>query len=76
MFDLYGPSDLKRCLLISAIVGTLLVSINQGPGFFVAPRGELLVLLRVALNYVVPFSVASVSALMANRAHRRRLQAA
>ena len=34
MSELYGSNDLKRCALISAIVGTILVSINQGPAFF------------------------------------------
>ena len=72
MSELYGSSSLKRCLLISAIVGTILVSINQGPAFFLAPRGGLDLLARVVLNYLVPFSVASVTAVMANRAHRRK----
>ncbi len=67
----YGSKDLKRCLLISAIVGTILVSINQGPAFFLALRGDLDTLARVVLNYIVPFSVASVSAITANRAHRQ-----
>lgn len=69
----YGLSDLKRCLVISAVVGTVLVSINQGPEFFLAPRADALG--RVGLNYLVPFSVASVSAWMANRRHRRKLMA-
>ena len=67
----YGSKDLKRCLLISAVVGTTLVSINQGPAFFLAPRSDLDTLARVVLNYLVPFSVASIGAIMANRAHRR-----
>lgn len=69
MSDLYSSVDLKRCLLISAVVGTILVSINQGPAFFLAPQGGLDTLARVLLNYLVPFSVATVSAMMANRAH-------
>ena len=64
---MYLSNDLKRCLLISAVVGTILVSINQGPPFFLAGRA----LVRVLMNYVVPFSVASMSAIMANRAHLR-----
>ncbi|MGI0149247.1 MAG: nitrate/nitrite transporter NrtS [Thermoplasmata archaeon] len=71
MSEVYGARDLKRCLLISAVVGTVLVSINQGPAFFLAPQADLAHLGRAGLNYVVPFTVASVSAWMANRAHRR-----
>jgi len=71
MFDLYDIRDLKRCLVISAVVGTILVSINQGPAFFLAPLGNPGLLGRAGLNYLVPFTVASVSAWMANRAHRR-----
>ena len=67
----YGIRDLKRCLLICAVVGTVLVSINQGPTFFLAPSADPAVLGRVGLNYLVPFTVGSVSAWMANRAHRR-----
>lgn len=66
----YRPRDLRRCLLISAMVGTVLVSINQGPAFFLSPLRDATPLGRVALNYLVPFTVASVSAWMANRAHR------
>ncbi len=68
MFELYSIRDLKRCLVISAVVGTILVSINQGPGFFLTYPGNPVLLGRAGLNYVVPFTVASVSAWMANRA--------
>ncbi len=71
MSELYCSNDLKRCLLISAVVGTILVSINQGPAFFVARQGGPDTLVRVLMNYIVPFSVASMSAIMANRAHLR-----
>ncbi|MCA1813183.1 MAG: hypothetical protein LC624_04435 [Halobacteriales archaeon] len=64
----YTWADLRRSLVISAVVGTILVSINQGPRAFLAPPAEVVVLSRMLLNYVVPFSVASVSALLANRA--------
>ena len=71
MSEAYGARDLKRCLLISAVVGTVLVSINQGLAFFLAPQADLALLGRAGLNYVVPFTVASVSAWMANRRHFR-----
>jgi len=70
MSELYSSNDLKRCLLISAIVGTILVSINQGPALFLAPHGDLETLARVVLNYIVPFSVATISAMMSSRAQR------
>jgi hypothetical protein len=70
MFELYTIRDLKRCLVISAVVGTILVSINQGPAFFLAPLANPVLLGRAGINYLVPFTVASVSAWMANRAHR------
>jgi len=71
MSELYGSNDLKRRLLISAVVGTILVSINQGPAVFLARQGGLDTLVWVLMNYIVPFSVASTSAIMANRAHLR-----
>ena len=68
MSKLYGLPDLKRCLLICAFVGTILVLINQGLQFFLDPPGNLAALPRVILNYLVPFSVASASAVMTNGA--------
>ncbi len=68
MSGIYTIADFRRCFLMSAIVGTLLVTINQGPGFFLAPSTDFALLSRVALNYAVPFSVATVSAILANRA--------
>ena len=62
---LYSRRDLARCLVISLIVGTALVGINvrpQVPGVEGPDAG------RIALNYLVPFLVASASAILANRA--------
>ncbi len=67
----YMLRDLRRCLIMSAIVGSVLVSINQGSAFFFSPSVDVSILGRVGLNYLVPFTVASVSAWMANRTHRR-----
>jgi hypothetical protein len=69
--EAFGPADLKRCTAIALVVGTILVSINQGLGAFVEPPPSALVAARMALNYCVPFSVASVSAVLANRARGR-----
>ena len=50
-----------------AIVRRILVSSSQGLGFFLAPWADSSVPGRVGLNYLTPFTVASVSAWMANR---------
>jgi hypothetical protein len=65
----YTLHDLRRCLSICAIVGFVLVSMNQGPQAFWSPPSTLGQLTRIALNFAVPFVVASVSAVLANR-HR------
>lgn len=63
----YTRRDLERCLLISAVVGVVLVGINQGPQALVSSPSSLERLTRIALDFVVPFVVASVSAVLANR---------
>lgn len=68
---LYTRDDLARCLAICGIVGVALVSINQGPAALVAPPPDAATRLRMLLNFAVPFTVASVSALLANRARAR-----
>jgi len=40
MSELYGSNDLKRRLLISAVVGTITASINQGPAVFLVRQGD------------------------------------
>lgn len=56
---------LRRSLEISVIVGSLLTIINQGD---VLMRGAItaLVVLKICLTYMVPFCVATYSALAAN----------
>ena len=56
---------MKRWGLISAVVGTILVLINKRPAFFLAPQANLYPLARVVLNYMVPFPVATIRAMMA-----------
>jgi hypothetical protein len=53
------PSVLAGALRVSALVGTLLNLINQAPRVL---DGETPSWLHVALNYVVPFCVATYSA--------------
>jgi hypothetical protein len=53
---------LYRSARIAAVVGTILVTINLGPQF-IAGDIPARVLWRIPLNYVVPFCVATWSAL-------------
>ena len=55
-----------RALLVAAIVGTALFAINQLDVVF---AGQLtpLVAAKIALTYVVPYSVSTYSALEVNR---------
>ena len=53
---------LRRSVLTSAVVGTILVAINQGPEI-VAGTGGADLAWKVPLTYCVPFLVASWGAL-------------
>ena len=57
---------LRRSLLVSIIVGTILVAINQGD---VILAGSPLVIWKVVLTYIVPFCVATYGAYSACLAH-------
>jgi Mg/Co/Ni transporter MgtE len=61
----YGPV-LWRALKVAAVVGTVLFVINQ---LDVVLSGQVtpLVVFKIGLTYLVPFSVSSYSALEANR---------
>ena len=62
---LYWPI-LRRALRIAAVVGTILFVINQSD---VVLMGQVtgLVVAKIGLTYLVPFSVSTYSALAANR---------
>jgi hypothetical protein len=62
----YGWRDLRRCFVICAVVGSALVSINMGPQALISPPPGTAERARMALNFAVPFTVASASALLAN----------
>jgi hypothetical protein len=61
----YGPV-LGRALKVAAVVGTVLFVINQ---LDVVLSGQVspLVVVKIGLTYLVPFSVSSYSALESNR---------
>ncbi len=66
---LYRPV-LRRAALIALIIGTVLTAINQGDVLLTGAITPL-VLLRIALTYMVPYSVSTYSALSANRMEER-----
>ena len=57
---------LKRSLMVSAIVGTILIAINQGD---VILAGGMPPIWKIALTYMVPFCVATYGAYTACMAH-------
>jgi len=63
----YGPV-VRRAVQVAAVVGTILFVINQ---LDVVLSGKVtpVVLLRIALTYLVPFLVATYSALAVNALH-------
>ena len=54
-----SPSIVKRSLKISAIVGTILLAINQGDRIL---AGEGIDLIKAVLTYMVPYCVSTYSA--------------
>lgn len=57
---------LKRSLGVSAVVGTILTAINQGDTIL---AGQMPVIWKVILTYIVPFCVATYGAYSACVAH-------
>jgi hypothetical protein len=55
---LLGPITVRRALKISAIIGTLLVLINQGDMLL---AGQMPPLWKIILTYLVPYGVSSYS---------------
>ncbi|NNC72138.1 MAG: nitrate/nitrite transporter NrtS [Sphingomonadaceae bacterium] len=55
---LRAPVTVRRALKVAAIVGTLLIAINQGD---VLLAGEMPALWKIALTYFVPYIVSSYS---------------
>ncbi len=65
-----GPV-LKRSLAVSLIVGTILCAINQGDAIL---AGEMPVIWKVILTYIVPFCVATYGAYSACVAHSKMMK--
>jgi hypothetical protein len=68
---IYRRSDLKRALLLASIVGSWLVSFNQGSAILAGTFGALLYL-RILLDYLTPFTVSSVTAILRNWSDRKK----
>lgn len=67
---LYALSDVFHGLIIAVVIGSVLVAVNLGPSTLVRPwdfPGEFL---RWMLDYLTPFLVASLGAVLANRKAR------
>jgi hypothetical protein len=56
------PNVLRRCLVVAAVVGTILTAVNLGDVIW---RGaiDLPVVLKIGANYVIPFVVSNVGAM-------------
>ena len=61
----FGPL-VARSMVICAIVGTLLVAINQG-NTIIGGNASLELAWKVPLTYAVPYTVATVSAVLTSR---------
>ena len=65
----YGVGDLRRALLLCALVGTWLVVVNQGSEL-AAGRQGLTLYVRIILDYATPFAVSSFTGVMRNWSDR------
>ena len=59
----------RRAISVAIVVGTILVAINQAD-VLLGGHVSALVIAKIVLTYVVPFSVSTYSALAANRLPR------
>ncbi len=62
---LYWPVC-RRAIIVALVVGTILMLINQAD-VVLSGNASALVVAKVGLTYLVPFSVSTYSALAANR---------
>lgn len=60
-----GDGIPRRSLIVSLVVGTVLVAINQGD---VILAGEMPNWLKIGLTYLVPYCVATYGAVLAKQA--------
>jgi hypothetical protein len=65
---MYGPTC-GRAFKVALLVGTIIMLINQAD-VLLSGHVTVLVVAKIGLTYLVPFSVSTYSALAANRLHR------
>jgi hypothetical protein len=63
------PANLRRTLLIAAVVGCILSMINEG-GAIVRAHIQTATGVKIGLNFVVPFLVSNLGVLTATRSRR------
>jgi hypothetical protein len=66
----YRRADIKRAILICAIVGSWLVAFNQGSAILAGGAFPIILYIRIFLDYATPFTVSSVTSIMRNRSDR------
>lgn len=68
---LFNPITVRRAIKVSAIIGTLLIAINQGDHI---AEGEWPAIWKIILTYLVPYAVSSYStaALLRDQARNAR----
>lgn len=64
---LYSRADFTRSLLIAGVVGLFLIIVNEGPDALLGLTTDPKPHLRTFLDILIPFLVASASAILANR---------
>jgi hypothetical protein len=72
---IYRLEDLKRALLLSGIVGSWLVTFNQGSAILEHLFTNVLYL-RIFLDYATPFTVSSVTGILRNWSDEKKLRRA
>jgi hypothetical protein len=63
----YHRADLKRAVILCAIVGTWLVAFNQGSLLLTGGSFPVILYLKIFLDYATPFTVSSITGIMRNR---------
>ncbi len=69
----YRRADLRRALILCAIVGSWLVSLNQGSEILAESMSAILYV-RIFLDYATPFTVSSLTSMMRNRSDRHHAE--
>jgi hypothetical protein len=66
----YHRADIKRAVLLCAIVGSWLVAFNQGSTILGGGTFPGILYIKIFLDYATPFTVSSVTSILRNRSDR------